>query len=280
MSMQPDSGPDVKTTRSRLSDAQLKDYYEQGYLILKEPILSPEKFTSLRAHTETILDNLVDGERPEDIDTPHFGDPKLFEWLFDDAILDLVEPIVGPDIALFSSHFIAKPPGTGRRVPWHEDSHYWKPMFEKVDVVTLWLAIDRASEQNGAMKVIPGSHRKSGVSEYESVDATDNVFDTEIKKHGIDASKVVTIALEPNQASLHDAFMVHGSNPNTSATRRCGYTMRYMSTRARLNAECCKDWHQIYLARGKARVDNPYGDPSQAYPQLVAARRRQVGRGH
>jgi len=47
------------------------------------------------------------------MDVPHFVDTKLFEWLFSDEVLDLVEPIIGPDIALFSSHFICKPKGMG-----------------------------------------------------------------------------------------------------------------------------------------------------------------------
>jgi hypothetical protein len=37
---------------------------------------------------------------PESLDTPHFTDPKLFDWLFADEVLDLIEPRLGPDIAL------------------------------------------------------------------------------------------------------------------------------------------------------------------------------------
>jgi hypothetical protein len=51
------------------------------------------------------------------MDVPHFMHPKLLEWAFDDAVLDLVEPITGPDIVLYSSHFISKPKGNGKRVP-------------------------------------------------------------------------------------------------------------------------------------------------------------------
>ena len=56
------------------------------------------------------------------MDVPHFKHPELFEWLLADEVLDFVEAFIGPDIALWSSHFISKPPGDGKRVPWHEDS--------------------------------------------------------------------------------------------------------------------------------------------------------------
>jgi hypothetical protein len=71
----------------------------------------------LHRHFDEALQNLGPDERPEAMNVPHFMDTALFEWLFDDAVLDLVEPISGPDIALFSSHFICKPQGNGKRVP-------------------------------------------------------------------------------------------------------------------------------------------------------------------
>ena len=45
-------------------------------------------------------------------------DIELFRWAMSDAVLDLVEPIIGSDIALFSTHFICKPKGDGKRLPW------------------------------------------------------------------------------------------------------------------------------------------------------------------
>ena len=52
-------------------------------------------------------------------------DAILTDAVLDDSVLDIVESLIGPDIALWSSHFIAKPAGVGKRVPWHEDSAYW-----------------------------------------------------------------------------------------------------------------------------------------------------------
>jgi len=56
------------------------------------------------------------------MDVPHFTDHRAVPLALSPGVLDMVEPLLGPDIALFSSHFICKPRGTGQRVPWHEDS--------------------------------------------------------------------------------------------------------------------------------------------------------------
>jgi ectoine hydroxylase-related dioxygenase (phytanoyl-CoA dioxygenase family) len=208
------------------------------------------------------------------MDVPHFTDPKLFEWLFADEVLDMLEPIIGPDIALFSSHFIAKPAGTGRRVPWHEDSAYWKKMMQPHDVVTVWLAIDPSTRANGCMKVIPRTHggASGGFSEYEDRDIKTHMFAAEIKANQLDESRAVYLELAPNRCSLHHAKLMHASDPNTSDVRRCGYTMRYMSTAVKLNEDFCGAYHQIYLARGRDRAGNRYADPTQAYSHLARYR--------
>ena len=68
--------------------------------------------------------------------------------------LDVVESLIGPDIALWSSHFLCKPAGTGKRAPWHEDSAYWGQVLDPMEVVTIWLAIDPSTPENGCMRVL------------------------------------------------------------------------------------------------------------------------------
>jgi hypothetical protein len=254
-----------------LTSDELEFFGREGYLVPPRPLFSQPKFDALRQHFEEKLARLPGDVSPEAMDVPHFTDPKLFEWLLADEVLDLVEPLIGPDIALFSSHFIAKPPGTGRRVPWHEDSAYWRKLIDPHDVVTVWLAIDPSTRANGCMKVIPRTH-SGGFSEYEDVDHATNIFGAQIKPHQLDESKAVYLELQPNHCSLHHAKLMHASDPNTSEIRRCGYTMRYMSTRVKLNTDYCGEWHQIYLARGRDHAGNPYADPTRSYPQLARYR--------
>jgi hypothetical protein len=269
------------TTR-RLSSEQLASYHANGYLVVPEPVLPDAKFERLQRHFDEQFARLPAGCRPELMDVPHFTDRALFEWLFDDAVLDLVEPITGPDIALFSSHFICKPKGDGRRVPWHEDSSYWRKTFPSMDtIVTVWLAIDRSVKANGCMYVIPRTHRagKQGFSDYEPVDGAVNVFDAEIVRHQRNTNAAVACELEPNHASLHDARIIHGSQPNTSDLRRCGFTMRYMSSALKL-VPAAHEYHEIYLARGRDLAGQRYGDPGRPATALYTKRQQMRQTGH
>lgn len=255
---------------ARLTPAQVESYRREGFLVYNAPVFPAESFGRLKAHFETTLADLPAGTRPEAMDVPHFNDPALFEWLLSDHVLDLVEPLIGPDIALWSSHFIAKPKGDGRRVPWHEDSYYWRGRLDPMEVVTVWLAIDPSTPENGGMYVIPRTHHH-GFSDYDPVDLATNVFDEEIRPDQRDDARAVPCVLRPGEASLHDAKLMHGSPPNHSALRRCGYTMRYMPTHVKWTED---PGHQIYLARGRDKAGNRYADPSRAYPELARFRRR------
>jgi hypothetical protein len=260
----------------RLSADQVTEYRGEGFLVYEDPVFPQTKFEALKQHFEEELAALPADVRPEAMDVPHFTDLKLFDWLLSDEVLDLVDPIIGPDIALFASHFICKPKGNGKRVPWHEDSFYWRDLIAPMEVVTVWLAIDASTRENGAMQVLPRS--LGGNSEHESVDAEQNVLPWEAKRQRGDDAKAVTIELQPNHASLHDGRLMHGSPPNSSNLRRCGYTMRYMPTTVKLN-EAYLSRHNIYLARGRDHAGNRYADPMRSYDELARFRRRNTS-GH
>ena len=259
---------------NRLNPTQVAQYQKEGYLIYNEPVLPAEKFTGLKNYFEGILADLPADVRPEAMDVPHFMHPELLQWAFDDAVLSLVEPIVGPDIALYSSHFICKPKGNGKRVPWHEDSAYWKGKITPMEICTVWLAIDPSTKVNGCMKVIPRTHveGQKGFSDYDAVNPEQNVFGSEIKASQRDDSKAVYIELDANECSLHDARVMHSSEPNTSSIRRCGWTMRFCSSAVNFNKEKFDGTHVVYLAKGRDLGGNTYADPTKSYPDVVEKR--------
>jgi len=240
-----------------LSSDAVQFYNDQGYYLYKQPVFIAEKFQRLTSIFEELaLKAQSVGKRTDELDVPHFEDPRLFEFLLADEVLDLVEPLIGSDIGLWSSHFIAKEPFTGRATPWHEDSSYWNGRFDSMDaIVTIWLAIDPADRDNGCMRVIPGTHH-NGFSSYVSVDSTVNTFGSEIDPALVDESKSVYFELQPNECSLHDSRIIHGALANTSPRRRCGYTMRYFSQHMKLNVDK-NGSHKIWHARGNNVANNP-----------------------
>jgi ectoine hydroxylase-related dioxygenase (phytanoyl-CoA dioxygenase family) len=239
----------------RLTPEEVHHFSTQGYVLPGRPVFSPERFDRLCAIFE---ENLAE-YGADHLDTPHFRDERLLEFLLADEVLDLVEPLIGPNIGLWSSHFICKEPYKGKATPWHEDSAYWNGRVSTMEgIVTVWLAIDRATPENGSMGVIPGTH-SGGFSQYEPVDAQENIFETQVK--GVNEDDAVFFTLDPNTCSLHEARIIHGAHANTSPHRRAGYTMRYFPTSSQVYAEK-NPGHKVWLARGRDLANNPFVNAS------------------
>lgn len=233
---------------------QVQFYREQGYLKFGK-IFTDAEMTALRQHVDEMIAALPEGKRPEEMDTPHFTDPWLFRYLTHPRVLDVIEDFIGPDIILWSSHFIAKPKGDGKRVPWHTDGAYWNSALVPMEVITLWLAVDPSRVENGCMRVIPGSQKKADSMEmYEPVDKTTDLFHARLRQDLVDESKAVNLELEVGECHFHDSWTIHGSNPNHSNLRRCGYTMRYMPAYVVHQATGWSEKHKIYLVRGEDKT--------------------------
>lgn len=238
-----------------LDQQDVEFFRENGYFLHRQQLFSPERLDRLEALFEEHLADKGD-KLSDELDTPHFRDPRLLEFLLSDEVLDLVEPLVGPDIALWTSHFISKDPYTGRATPWHEDSAYWEGRLSEYDrIVTVWLALGPSNRENGCMRVIPGTHH-NGFSAYEPTDRTVQTFHAEIVD--VDEDKAVDFELERGQCSLHDGRIVHGAKPNTSSLRRTGYTMRYFPASVKVMPVEQNEGWKVWLARGRDTAGNTY----------------------
>jgi Phytanoyl-CoA dioxygenase (PhyH) len=245
----------TQTPNAPLSTEEVNTYDERGYLVHRHQLFDPGQLDMLDVIFEEhrAADS---GKQGDEFDTPHFDDRRLLDYLLAPRLLDLVQCIVGPNIVLWSSHFIAKDPLVGRATPWHEDSAYWSGRLSRYDrIVTVWLALDDVDRSNGCMQVIPGSHLNGGFSSYEAVDAETNTFRSEIAD--LDVSQAVPLELNRGECSLHDGRIKHGAAPNRSERRRLGYTMRYLPAEVAVVPEK-NIGHRLWLARGKAVAPNRY----------------------
>jgi phytanoyl-CoA hydroxylase len=105
----------------------------------------------------------------------HLG-PETFGLLSNPNLLDLVEQFIGSEI--FSNpiqHTRIKPPerelpehlqGSSllARTDWHQDTGVHLPEADQTHMLTVWLPLTDATEANGCLCVIPGSHRNGLVT--------------------------------------------------------------------------------------------------------------------
>ena len=222
-------------------------YEIEGYVIVPN-VLDMGLITEAREHLEQLQQRHPD-LRPEQFGTGVI--PMDAFWLrlvSDTRLLDIAEQFLGPNLALFATHYIAKPPRVGLPVLWHQDGSYWP--LEPMNVVTFWLSMDDVDPGNGCLRVIPGTHKDALVTHDEYIPTTlsENVLNSAMDPSTVDESKARDIRLSPGDISIHNPNIVHGSNANESDRWRRGLTIRYISTSTRITDP---DFTPPFLLRGK-----------------------------
>lgn len=215
-----------------------------GYVVLRD-VLDPHLIARADAHVDRLLASHPE-LRPEQLGHElAIGDPFWLRLVSDDRLLDIAEQFVGPDIALFATHYICKPPHTGQPVLWHQDGAFWP--LDPMEVVTLWVAVTESTRDNGCLRVIPGTHTGE-LGGLRQAAAVDNVLGAELDAE-VDEAGAVDLELAPGDVSVHHPGIVHGSTPNTSDRWRRGLTIRYIPTSTRITDPRAAS---PYLLRGRA----------------------------
>lgn len=160
------------------------------------------------------------------------GGENLFRFAIHPTVLDVVEQLIGPDIVLIGSFMIAKRAGEGKRVPWHQDGYYLKENIQPNEAVTAWVAVDPVTRTNGCVRFIRGT-KELGLLPTRK----ESVFGDEIEPSALPQGEIVDAELVPGQFSLHDPFVVHGSDPNTNGTRRLGFSFNFIPAHCRYMRE-------------------------------------------
>ncbi|HOA71972.1 MAG TPA: phytanoyl-CoA dioxygenase family protein [Phycisphaerae bacterium] len=231
----------------------LEQYAREGYTLCPE-LIGGQDLERMTRHIEAYIDRqTAAGIRPEHLDKPHLHDATFLDLCAMPAVLDAVEQFIGPDIVLFSCHIICKAKGDGLEVPWHQDAIYWP--LEPMEVITLWLAIDDSTVENGCMRVIPGTHTAGPIEHVNIEHPETKVLHRGIPAEQVDVSRAVDCVIPRGGCSFHAPYLIHGSAPNRSTRRRCGFTMRFMPATTRLVREGpLSKWfkdYPLYLLRGR-----------------------------
>ena len=255
-----------------LSPAEVTRYKDDGYLIPSYRLPAEQLARLQQALDSAIAAN--PGVRPEHLVSIHVkgrnaegvvGDSAFLDLAADPDILDLVEAVIGQDIVLWGCHLFCKPAGDGLEVPWHQDGHYWP--IRPLATCTVWVALESSDQENGCLRVIPGSHRPAALKEHLREEG--GALTQRLGPDAFEEAEAVDVELEPGQMSLHDVYMIHGSNRNTSARRRAGLAIRYMPASSLFDREKFRrsdssgftvdfSTRPLWLMRGQDRAGNDF----------------------
>jgi len=228
-----------------LSPEAVAQYRREGY-VFPQPVLAADEVAVLRGRLEAFEAGQGGSLLPAQRNKSHL----LFKWLDDlirdPRILGPVEDLIGPDILCWNTIFWIKEAGSPTFVSWHQDITYWG--LAGGEVVTAWLALSRADEAAGCMRVLPGSHIGDPMRHEDRYDEANMLTRGQEIAEPIDEARAVAMPLGAGEMSLHSVRLAHASGPNNAGDRRIGVSMHYMPTSTYQSAG---DWDSAALVRGR-----------------------------
>jgi non-haem Fe2+, alpha-ketoglutarate-dependent halogenase len=253
-----------------LSQEQIDQYRRDGF-VPKIRVMSRADAESARAELEDYERRTGGPLRGNLRHKAHLLFPFLSEIVRENRLLDAIEDLYGPNLFCWTSNFFIKEARNPAFVSWHQDATYWG--LSAPDVVSAWVALTPSNMANGAMGVIPGSHRMQQLPHRDTFDKNNLLTRGQEIAVEVDESKAFYLQLEPGEASLHHVLLVHGSPPNPSPDRRIGFAIRYVPTSVRqLHGE-----DSATLVRGVDTFSNFEHEPiprREMEPELVELHRR------
>jgi ectoine hydroxylase-related dioxygenase (phytanoyl-CoA dioxygenase family) len=253
-----------------LSQTQIEAFHEQGFLAPIR-VMPAEEALAYRRRLERFEAASGGPLRGEWRHKAHLLFTSLADLVRHPRILDAVEDLLGPDLLCWTTNFFIKEKESPAFVSWHQDSTYWG--LDKPDVVTAWVAFTPADASNGAMQVIPATHRLDQIPHRDTFAKHNLLTRGQEVALQVDASSAVMLALEPGEMSLHHVRLIHGSAPNTSEDRRIGFAIRYIPTHVRQVV----GEDSATLVRGVDRFGHFAHEPrpeADLQPEMVALHKR------
>ncbi len=143
-------------------------------------------------------------------------------------LISVVQELTGSeDLLLFRSTLMFKPAFHGSSHGLHQDSAYW-PM-EPPNLVTVSIALNAATPENGCFKVIPKSHLW-GMQSWGHIAREQGSELTDRKEV---AEQQMDVPLSAGSALFFHSLMVHGSGPNATPNPRNTALYAYFSPQVR-----------------------------------------------
>jgi hypothetical protein len=240
----------------RLTDAQWKQYEEEGYLNLG-PVLAAGELAALQKR----IDDLMMGKAPANYDgmlmqldsesgkyedageqsRGHKGatlnyrkiqdlenDPLFLAYMQKPIFRDVCGRVYGKEapVACFRAMFMNKPARKGTWLPWHQDR--WN-FLDRDPLLTVWTALDPCTVANGCVQVIPKSHKLGLLNP----DHPSGFLTPEMAQKHCPPEKAVMLELKAGDVALLHNWLLHASDVNRSDISRRGFSVCYMDGRTR-----------------------------------------------
>ncbi len=161
------------------------------------------------------------GDRFLQVRNVHEKDEAFADLVRDQRILDMAESLLGPNIQVEGDQALLKPAFQGGELPWHTDNGYWD--YDPPNLVTCWIALADVTEENGALRFIPGSNKQDAAEQRP-------IAGSGLQEMDVDESLAKTVELPVGGCSWHHCLTQHQTKPNRTPNPRPSYSIIYMSS--------------------------------------------------
>jgi len=212
-----------------ITPEQVEHYREQGFLFLPG-ILDGAFVEELRTEAEAALDRMEqhrlvtnhlwqgswisedkrENQRMDAIHDMQFHSAAFTRMLLHPPLLEAFEALIGPNVQLHHTKLLAKPAKKGGGFPMHQDYPYFP--HERHSMMAVSLYLDDADDENGCIRVVPGSHKLGPLPcDPAGLYLPPDQYPLE---------KSVSCPAKAGDALFFNYLTIHGSAPNTSGRPR------------------------------------------------------------
>ena len=231
--------------KHQLSEDQIQSYRANGFIVI-ENFLSREELEHWRKAVSTAVEeragikipgrSIKTGEADGiNEDSDYFAkvfDQLLNLWQTNEAVKEMMidqqigkmaAQLSGADgIRIWHDQALIKRPWANPTA-WHLDTPFWS--FSDRRAISIWVALDDATLENGCLFFIPGSHNITSFDKITIGRNMDGIFD---KYPQLRNSTPVAAPMKAGSCSFHNGLTVHGANANMTNGLRRAMTCAYM----------------------------------------------------
>ncbi len=236
---------------TQITETQKKYYQENGFVV-QENFLSPEELAEWRAAIEEASEarqgrrfsnKETFGHDPKATADKQAGHnkpakefsafhqlvnlwreyPRVQKFIVDERIGKMAATLEGLDgIRIWHDQSLIKRPWDGFTA-YHRDNPYWS--FHHPKAISVWVALDDATYENGCLYMIPGSQRDNTFRNSNIGKSLGSIFETMPEYAGV---KPVAVPMKAGSCSFHNGLTIHGAGANMTPFPRRAMTIQFM----------------------------------------------------
>jgi len=228
-----------------LTDAQVAQYRDAGYLIVPN-LLTPQTAATWKEKLKARLaaEGKLDEPSGVRVWMADNLDPFSAEQIQTPATIAILQQLIGPNVEFLSMKAVFKNAKTNFNSPWHQDWHYW----QGTPKISVWIALDDATPENGCLRLVPGSHRQ--VIEMQTIEDGKG-FNRRITDEQLAGLPIMNVPVPGGAAIFFHDLTLHGSCPNVNGQERWSAITTYRNAGEKDSSTV---WQTATLLSGQ-RVD-------------------------